>query len=175
MLRTKLWSGLSYIGLRNASRYKFDTITDFETLRRELRTIELDPKTLPSTPIKRERAPRCTSSLVCSSNEAHECIRGIATQVLIVTGSEVSTVSRKFYDTHLSHVRMQPVTQLLTCTLQCADGTELPYHMVSLFVRYRLMAYLNHQETINCLFLVVNETTYHESVPVLIGTNVNTL
>ena len=137
-----------------------------------MRTIKLDPKTSPSTQIIRERTPRRTSSLVCSSNEAHECIQGKATQALIVTGSEVSTLSRKFYDTHLSHVRMQPVTQLLTCTLQCADGTELPYHMVSLFVRYRLMAYLNHQETINCLFLVVNETTYHESVPVLIETNI---
>ena len=42
MLRTKLWSGLSNEGLRNASRYKYDTITDFDKLRIELRTIELD-------------------------------------------------------------------------------------------------------------------------------------
>ena len=49
MLRTKLWSGLSDISLRNASRYKYDTIHDFETLRRELRTIELDMKTSSST------------------------------------------------------------------------------------------------------------------------------
>lgn len=49
MLRTKLWSGLSDISLRNASRYKYDTIDDFETLRRELRTIELDMKTASST------------------------------------------------------------------------------------------------------------------------------
>lgn len=49
MLRTKLWSGLSDISLRNASRYKYDTIDDFETLRRELRTIELDIKTSLST------------------------------------------------------------------------------------------------------------------------------
>lgn len=45
MLRTKLWSGLSDIDLRNASRYKYDTIGDFEELRRELRTIELDLRT----------------------------------------------------------------------------------------------------------------------------------
>lgn len=42
MLRTKLWSGLRDSNLRNASRYKYDIINDFETLRRELRTIELD-------------------------------------------------------------------------------------------------------------------------------------
>uniref|UniRef100_K1RMC4 Uncharacterized protein n=1 Tax=Magallana gigas TaxID=29159 RepID=K1RMC4_MAGGI len=42
MLRTELWSGLRNSNLRNASRYKYDIINDFETLRRELRTIELD-------------------------------------------------------------------------------------------------------------------------------------
>ena len=45
MLRSKLWSGLSDTNLRNASRYKYDTIHDFETLRMELRTIELDLRT----------------------------------------------------------------------------------------------------------------------------------
>ena len=44
MLTTKLWSGLSDSNLRNASRYKYDTIDDFEALRMELRTIELDLK-----------------------------------------------------------------------------------------------------------------------------------
>ena len=44
MLRTKLWSGLSDSNLRNASRYKYDTIDDFETSRKELRSIELDLK-----------------------------------------------------------------------------------------------------------------------------------
>lgn len=42
MLRTKLWSGLKDSNFRNSSRYKYDTIKDFEALRRELRTIELD-------------------------------------------------------------------------------------------------------------------------------------
>ncbi|KAK3105374.1 hypothetical protein FSP39_023707 [Pinctada imbricata] len=42
MLRTKLWSGLCNAELKNASRYKYDTITDFDSLRIELRSIELD-------------------------------------------------------------------------------------------------------------------------------------
>ena len=50
MLRSKLWSGLSDVNLRNASRYKFDTIHDFEALRMELRTIELDLKATASSP-----------------------------------------------------------------------------------------------------------------------------
>lgn len=115
--------------------------------------------------VKRERTQRRTSSLVGSSNEAQVCIQGIATQALIDTGSAVSTVSRKFYDTHLSHVPMQPVTQLLT--LECADGTELPYHGF-IVCEVQIDGLSESPETINCLFLVVNETTYHESVPVLI-------
>ena len=42
MLRSKLWSGLRDANLCNASRFKYDAITDFETLRMELRTIKLD-------------------------------------------------------------------------------------------------------------------------------------
>lgn len=42
MLRSKLWSGLKDSNLQNSSRYKYDTIKDFEALRRELHTIELD-------------------------------------------------------------------------------------------------------------------------------------
>lgn len=49
MLRTKLWSGLSDIDLRNASRYKYDTIGDFEELRWKLRIIEVDLRTSAST------------------------------------------------------------------------------------------------------------------------------
>ncbi|KAK3108318.1 hypothetical protein FSP39_005531 [Pinctada imbricata] len=45
MLRNKLWSGLRDDSLRNASRYKYDTVSDFEALRMELRTIELDMST----------------------------------------------------------------------------------------------------------------------------------
>ena len=42
MLRSKFWSGLSDPLLRNACRHKYDTIKNFDTLRREVRAIELD-------------------------------------------------------------------------------------------------------------------------------------
>lgn len=41
MLKSKLLSFLKDNNLRNTSRNKFDTINDFEALRRELRTIIL--------------------------------------------------------------------------------------------------------------------------------------
>ena len=42
MLRNRLWSGLRDGDLRNASRYKFESVLDFNQLRRELRVIEQD-------------------------------------------------------------------------------------------------------------------------------------
>lgn len=42
MLRSKFWSGLKDPLLRNACRHKYDTVNYFDTLRREIRAIELD-------------------------------------------------------------------------------------------------------------------------------------
>ena len=42
MLRNRLWSGLRSPELRNVSRYKFETVADFNSLRKELRVIEQD-------------------------------------------------------------------------------------------------------------------------------------
>ena len=42
MLRGRLWSGLRNSLLKNVSRYKYETVTDFNQLRKELRKIELD-------------------------------------------------------------------------------------------------------------------------------------
>lgn len=118
---------------------------------------------------KTRRKHRRTSTLVGSSNEAQVYIQDVATQALIDTGSAVSTVSRKYYETHLSDIPLQPVDKLLT--LECADGTELPYHGF-IVCELQIDGISDSPETIDCLFLVVNETTYHETVPVLIGTNV---
>ncbi|CAC5361034.1 unnamed protein product [Mytilus coruscus] len=42
MLRSKLWSGLRDPLLKNASRYKYDTVENFDQLLKEIRSIELD-------------------------------------------------------------------------------------------------------------------------------------
>lgn len=96
-------------------------------------------------------------------------IQGIPTQSLIDTGSAVSTVSRKFYETHLSDIPLQSVDKLLT--LECADGTVLPYHGF-IVCELQIDGISDKPETCTCLFLVVNQTNYHETVPVLIGTNI---
>lgn len=50
MLRNRLWSGLRDDELRNVTRYKFESISDFNILRRELRQIEEDFKSHKSPP-----------------------------------------------------------------------------------------------------------------------------
>ncbi|CAC5391255.1 unnamed protein product [Mytilus coruscus] len=42
MLRTKFWSGIRDSALKNATRYKYDTIKNFDELRKEVREIELE-------------------------------------------------------------------------------------------------------------------------------------
>lgn len=42
LLRTKFWSGLRDSELKNASRYKYETTKDFDSLRKEIRAIELE-------------------------------------------------------------------------------------------------------------------------------------
>lgn len=83
-------------------------------------------------------------------------IQGVSAQALIDTGSAVSTISLKFYETYLHDIPLQPVECLLT--LECADGTDI--------------GIADSPQTIKCLFLIVNYTKYHESVPILIGTNI---
>lgn len=108
-------------------------------------------------------------TLVGSSNELEVHVQGVLTRALIDTGSSVSTLSRSFYDTYLHDIQLQPVECLLT--LECADGTELPYHGV-ISCELQVDGIADSPQTIQCLFLIVNDTKYHESVPVLIGTNI---
>ena len=42
MLRSKFWSGLRDPLLKNSSRFKFETVKDFDQLRKEIRAIELE-------------------------------------------------------------------------------------------------------------------------------------
>lgn len=52
MLRSKFWSGLRDPLLKNASRYKYDTISDFDQLRKEIRAIELDLSNYANTEVE---------------------------------------------------------------------------------------------------------------------------
>ena len=116
--------------------------------------------------------PRATHhTLIGTSNEANVHVNGVSTVALLDTGSSVSTISQSFYETHLKEIPLQPITDLVS--IECADGRPLPYHG---FVSCPVHVDGISDRTIEteCLFLIVPTTTYHESVPVLIGTNILT-
>ena len=118
---------------------------------------------------RKDRSPR-VSTLVGSANETQVRIQGILTPALIDTGSAVSTISQDFYDTYLNDIPLQPVSSLLS--LECADGSSLPY-LGFIACEFQADGITGQQEEpVECLFLVVHNTAYHSSVPVLIGTNI---
>ena len=69
----------------------------------------------------------------------------------------------------MSHLPLQPVTTLKS--LECADESALPYLG---FIVYELQVdgISDKPEALDSLFLVVNNTSKHKTVPVLIGTNI---
>ena len=68
-----------------------------------------------------------------SSNEVQVQVKGVMTQVLVDTGSAVSTISRNFNDIH--------VLMVLNC-----------HTKVSLHVNYKLMVFLLHPKQLSVFF-----------------------
>ncbi|VDI26540.1 Hypothetical predicted protein [Mytilus galloprovincialis] len=107
-------------------------------------------------------------NLVGSSNESEVTICGIKTQALLDTGSCVSTINEEFYNKHLSHLQLSPVEGILN--VDCTDGNVLPYKGLieaDLTVKGIPLDHVQH-----CLFLVVPESRYSKTVPILLGTNI---
>lgn len=91
---------------------------------------------------------------------------GNLAKCLLDTGATVSTISRKFFNSHLSHIPVVAVSELLT--VEVAGGYTLPfdgYAVIDFNVPF-------DNKTHTALFLIVPDTTYNEKVPVLIGTNI---
>lgn len=113
------------------------------------------------------------SSLVGTSNEVNVIVGTINTISLIDTGSSVSTVSHSFYIDHFSDLPIHPIKELLR--IECADGQELPYEgfiEVDLTILGSRGTHSKDSKLHNCLFLVVPDSNYNSTVPVLIGTNI---
>lgn len=73
-----------------------------------------------------------------------------------------------FYEHNLQDVEIQDIRDLFE--LKCADGSNLPYNSsVELDV---ISEGLGDDRQYTCLFLVVNDTDYHQNVSVLLGTNI---
>jgi len=102
--------------------------------------------------------------LVGECNGVSITLAGVPTTALLDTGSTASTVSRTFYGKYLSHLPLSPIKDILD--IECTGGQSLPYDgfvETDLFVSIPGM-----NDAIHSLFLVVPDSRYNASVPVLV-------
>ena len=105
--------------------------------------------------------------VVGKSSEAAIGIEGISTSPLLDTGSSVSTVSQDFYQRNLSHLDLHQIDQLLK--IECADGQPLPY-LGNIKADIAIPG-ISKSTLQPCLLLVVPQTNYSATTPILLGTN----
>lgn len=106
------------------------------------------------------------SDLVGRANETEVVLNGEKCKSLLDTGSSVSTISQKCYESLFSKVPLHSIGDILD--IEGATGQKLPYlGCVALEVQLPDQPF-QHE----CLFLVVPNTRYNSVVPVLLGTNI---
>ena len=102
-------------------------------------------------------------------NETQLIINGIPCQGLVDTGSQVTTISEYFVKQHLPDVEVFPLNDLIQVT--GAADTVVPYHG---FVEVDITipdGESGLQQNHNILALVVYDTEYNRTVPMVVGTN----
>ena len=116
-----------------------------------------------------QQSTRETTGLLGSPNEVTIKVNRITVSALLDTGSTVSTVSESFYLQYLANQPIQTLDHILH--IECADGEEMPY-LGYITVDLELPGTSTSNRPQHCLLLVVPDSTYNSSVPLLIGTNV---
>jgi hypothetical protein len=100
---------------------------------------------------------------VCGKpTEALIDINNISTTTLLDTGSTISTISRELYQQNLNNLPIQQVQSLLD--IDCADGNSLPYDGFK-ETELQIPGVAEH---FPALFLVIPDSTYNNSVPLLL-------
>lgn len=109
------------------------------------------------------------NGLVGSRSLANVTIGGIQHECLIDSGSQVTTISKSFYDTHLSSRSVRSLDNLIE--VEGAAGQRVPYmgyiEIGILFPK----CFTGKSKTVNTLALVVPDHSASVQVSVLIGTN----
>ncbi len=104
--------------------------------------------------------PRCTAEIVIEGNP---CIS------LLDSGSQVTTVSKSFYDTYLSSHPILSLDNLIE--VEGAGGQTVPY-LGYIEVSMHFPEYIaGKAETVTTLALVIPDYKFNLEIPVLIGTN----
>lgn len=108
------------------------------------------------------------SEIVGSSNEVTVLVNNIEAKSLLDTGSCVSTISRTFYEQNFSNLELLPLDNFIK--LECADGQTMPYFG---YIQVDILPIgIPTDQVQTSILLVVPDTDYNSTVPVLLGTNV---
>lgn len=91
-------------------------------------------------------------------------VSGHKTSALLDTGSTISTVSQLYFEEHMQSPMMKIETLL---DIECANGQQLPY----LGYTETCFQIPGISQELYCLSLVVTDSRYNKSVPLLLGTN----
>lgn len=104
--------------------------------------------------------PKCSATVT---------IEGSHSNSLLDTGLQVTTVSKSFYESHLSHQPILPLNDLLD--IEGAGGQEVPYLG---YIEVSILSPENitgEPEEVNTLVLIVPNCGTNMEIPVLTGTN----
>lgn len=107
--------------------------------------------------------------LVGSKCTANVNVGGVDCSCLLDTGSQVTTVAKSFYQTHLSDHPIKPISNILE--VEGANGQPVPYlGYVEVNLKFP-RALLESEPEISTLALIIPDLWSNSDVPLLIGTN----
>jgi hypothetical protein len=105
--------------------------------------------------------------LVGSANEVDLVVDDIPVKALLDTGATVSMISESFYKSHLAHIPIEPLYDLLD--IESATGDSLPYVG---YIDVTIATKGSGADSMAGILLIFPSTRYSARVPVLLGTNI---
>ncbi len=105
--------------------------------------------------------PKCTAEII---------VEGQLCNSLLDSGSQVTTVSKSFYDSYLSSSEILPLDDLIE--VERAGGQVVPYLGYTEMSIHFPENIAGKSETISTLALVIPDYGFNAEVPVLVGTNI---
>ena len=108
------------------------------------------------------------SNMIGNTPEVRIEVDNVRCKCLLDTGSQISTMSQGFYETHCLGKELQDCSKLIR--IEGVGGNILPYHG---YLNCKVSVPLNDSVSFTKIipFLVVNNTKYNKTVPILLGTN----
>ena len=110
------------------------------------------------------RAPLCGLA-----NETELVIEGMRVPALLDTGSQITSVSLKFYENYLQHHTLEPINEFLN--VNSATGHSIGLKGVVVLDLTVPTCDGNSSLTIPTPTIVVETTPYNSMVPFIVGTN----